>query len=242
VFIQIYNTFFSDDKELVKYLRGVIGFTPANIRVYKQAFRHRSIDTDSKSNNERLELLGDSILDAVVCEYLLKKYPYKDEGFITELRSKMVNRRQLNELGEKLGLVRFLEYNRKSMNEYSKDLAGNTFEALIGAVYCDMGFERTKKFLLKRIITSMLDVDNIEATEYDFKSKMYHYSQREGKNIEFKLHKESQRGRRSYFVIHLMLNGTFLAAGEGFSKKQAEQQAAMNGLRALDENTQTNGS
>lgn len=206
---------------------------PSNLKLYKQVFKHRSKFNEPKDNNERLELLGDAILDAIVCEYLFKKYPYKEEGFMTELRSKIVNRKSLNEVGEKLGLVEQLKFNRKSMTDVSRDLGGNTFEALVGAVYLDAGFETTKKFIKKRILQGMIDVDTLEMTNTDYKSQIFHYVQKEGKSIDFKVGEEKSKNRRAYFVINLEINGKFISTGEGFSKKTAEQNAAMNALKLL---------
>ena len=230
---KIYNTFFSNDKQLASYIRAITGITPTKLHLYKQVFQHRSKFTEPKDNNERLELLGDAILDAIVCEFIFKKYPYKEEGFMTELRSKIVNRKSLNEVGTKLGLVEKLSFNRRSMTDVSKDLAGNTFEALVGAVYLDAGFEETKKFILKRVLKNLIDVDTLEQTNTDYKSQIFHYIQREGKSIDFKVAEEKSKNRRAYFVIELEIAGKIISRGEGFSKKIAEQNAAMNGLKVL---------
>lgn len=230
---KIYNTLFSTDKELAAYIRSVTGITPGNLKLFKQVFQHRSKFIEPKENNERLELLGDAILDAIVCEFLFKKYPYKEEGFITELRSKIVNRKSLNEVGTKLGLVEKLAFNRRSMNDVSKDLAGNTFEALVGAVYLDSGFDATRKFIMKRVLKNLIDVDSLEVTNTDYKSQIFHYIQREGKSIEFKVVEEKTRNRRAYFIIELHINAKSVSRGEGFSKKIAEQNAAMNALKTL---------
>ena len=234
ILTKAYNTIFSSDKELVSYIKAITGVTPSKLKLYKQVFSHRSLFSDMKENNERLELLGDSVLDMLVAEFLFKKYPYKEEGFITELRAKIVNRKSLNAVGEKLGLVQKLNLNRRAMTDLSKDLGGNTFEALIGALYLDAGFKSTKKFVFKRVLQQMLDVENIEATETDFKSKIYHYVQREGKNIEFRVGEEIMKGKRTYFVIYLEINGKLIAKGEGYNKKAAEQNAAMNSLAVLE--------
>lgn len=230
---QFYTRFFSSEKEMASYIKSITGISPSNISIYKQVFQHRSRFSEPKENNERLELLGDAILDAVVCEFLYKKYPYKEEGFLTELRSRIVNRKSLNEVGVKLGLVEKLQLNRRSVTDVSKDLGGNTFEALIGAVYLDAGFDKTKRFVQKRVLQNLIDVDVLEETNTDYKSQIFHYVQREGKSIEFKVLEQQQRNRRMYFVIELEIAGEVISRGEGYSKKVAEQNAAMNGLKLL---------
>lgn len=230
---KLYNQLFSADKEIAIYVKGITGIMPANLKLYKQVFNHRSKFNEPKDNNERLELLGDAILDSIVCEFLYRKYPYKEEGFITELRSKIVNRKSLNEVGERLGLVEKLKFNRKGMTDISRDLGGNTFEALVGAVYLDAGFHATKKFIKKRVLQGLIDVDMLQVTNSDYKSQIFHYIQKEGKSIEFRVGEEKARNRRAYFVIHLEINGKFIATGEGYSKKTAEQNAAMNAIKTL---------
>lgn len=230
---KFYNTFLSSDKQLASYIRSITGTTPSNLKLYKQVFQHRSKFTEPKENNERLELLGDAILDAIVCDFLFKKYPYKEEGFMTELRSRIVNRKSLNEVGTKLGLVEKLSFNRRSMTDVSKDLAGNTFEALVGAVYLDAGFDATKKFILRRVLKNLIDVETLEQTNTDYKSQIFHYIQREGKSIDFKVAEEKSKNRRAYFVIELEIAGQVISRGEGFNKKVAEQNAAMNALKIL---------
>jgi ribonuclease-3 len=230
---KLYNQLFSSDKEIASYIKSITGIMPANLKLYKQVFLHRSKFNEPKDNNERLELLGDAILDAIVCEFLFKKYPYKEEGFITELRSKIVNRKSLNEVGEKLGLLDKLKFNRKGMTDVSRDLGGNTFEALVGAVYLDAGFDKTKRFIQKRILQGLVDVEMLEQTNTDYKSRIFHYVQKEGKSIDFKVGEEKARNRRAYFVINLEINGKYISTGEGYSKKTAEQNAAMNAIKVL---------
>lgn len=232
---KVYNSIFSSDKELIAYVRSVTGVTPNKIKLYQQVFNHRSLYGDARDNNERLELLGDSVLDMLVAEFLYKKYPYKEEGFITELRAKIVNRKSLNETAQKLGLLDKINLNKKVMTGMPKDIGGNTFEALIGALYLDAGFDPVKKFVFKRVLQDLIDVDDLEITDVDFKSKMYHYIQREGKTIEFKAIEEQNHNRRSYFIVMLEIDGKPIAKGEGYSKKVAEQNAAMNALKELKE-------
>jgi len=230
---KLYNQLFSSDKEIASYVKAITGIMPGNLKLYKQVFNHRSKFNEPKENNERLELLGDAILDSIVCEFLFRKYPYKEEGFITELRSRIVNRKSLNEVGEKLGLVEKLKFNRKGMTDVSRDLGGNTFEALVGAVYLDAGFIETRRFIQKRVLQGLIDVDALEITNSDYKSQIFHYVQKLGKSIEFKVMEEKARNRRAYFIINLEINGKFISSGEGYSKKTAEQNAAMNAITIL---------
>lgn len=230
---ELYNLYFAPDRKLASYIKAITGITPVRMHLYRQVFHHRSKFVEPEENNERLELLGDAVLDAVICESLYKKYPFKEEGFLTELRSKIVNRKSLNEVGERLGLVDHLKYSKRSMNDVSRDLGGNTFEALVGAVYLDAGFNKTRRFIQKRILQSLIDVDTLQQTNTDYKSRIYHYVQREGISIDFKVAKESLRNRRAYFVINLEISGKMVASGEGYSKKVAEQNASMNAIKIL---------
>jgi ribonuclease-3 len=221
-----YNSYISDDKAFAQFVKSISGVTPSKLALYKQAFSHRSSFQDAKENNERLELLGDSVIDLLVAEYLFKKYPYREEGFITEMRSKIVNRSSLNAVGVRLGLTEKVNWNKKSATATPKDIAGNTFEALVGALYLDAGLDAARTFMFKRVLKNMIDVDTLEATDTDHKSKLFHYAQRYGKKLTFEIASETLKNRRSYFVISLQLDSEEVATGEGFSKKTAEQAAA----------------
>lgn len=232
-----YNSFFSNEKDLSSYIRSITGITPSKTKLFRQVFRHRSAYASAKENNERLELLGDSVLDLLVAEFLFKKYPYKEEGFITEMRSKIVNRASLNAVGKKLGLLERLETNRRSIHETPKDLAGNAFEALIGAIYIDAGLDATRKFVHKRVLQNIIDVDTLEVTMIDFKSRVFHYTQRHNVEVVYDTKAEDLRGRRAYFSVRLIINGNVISTGEGYSKKTAEQLASMKALQILNANT-----
>lgn len=221
-----YNSYVSSDKALAQFIKSISGVTPSKLSLYKQAFSHRSSFHDAKENNERLELLGDSVIDLLVAEYLFKKYPYREEGFITEMRSKIVNRSSLNAVGVRLGLTEKVNWNNKYATATPKDIAGNTFEALVGALYLDAGLDAARTFMFKRVLKNMIDVDTLEATDIDHKSKLFHYAQRYGKKLTFEIASETLKNRRSYFIISLQLDGEEIATGEGFSKKTAEQAAA----------------
>ena len=228
-----YKSLFADENELSKYVRSISGVAPSKIKLYQKVFRHRSAYPNAKENNERLEFLGDSVLDMLVAEFLLKKYPYREEGFLTEMRSKIVNRASLNAVGKKLGLSDRLEYAKRNLDEAPKDLDGNTLEALLGAIYIDAGLDAVRRFVHKRLLQNMIDVEMLEATHIDFKSRIFHYIQRHSLKVDFVISSEQSKNRRAYFVVDLMIDGKLVAQGEGLSNKGAEQAASMKALTIL---------
>lgn len=218
---------FSRDKKLYQSIRNLLGFWPGNIRLYEQAFRHRSVAKEIregvKDSNERLEFLGDAVLGAVVANYLFRKFPYKDEGFLTEMRSKMVSRVYLNKLALKIGIDKLIQYDPS--NRMYKSICGDTFEALIGAVYLDKGFRFTEKIILQRIVRFHVDMDDIESQDLNFKSKLINWAQRCRKNISFDAREDNNDKQKLYYVTVLIDNEP-KGEGVGYSKKAAEQSAA----------------
>ena len=166
---RFYNLYFSEDKELTERLKPILGFTPARISLFKTAFYHKSMtnETPGKPTNERLEYLGDAILSTIVAEYLFKKYPNKDEGFLTKMRSKIVKRQTLNEIADRMGLdVILSEY---SMGKMSSAMLGNAFEALIGAIYIEFGYEKTKNYVIRNILMKYIDIIELETKDDNHK-------------------------------------------------------------------------
>ncbi len=221
--------FFSKDRKFAGSLQNLLGFTPGNLSVYHLAFRHRSTAiehrTGVKMSNERLEYLGDAILGAIIAELLFKKFPYREEGFLTEMRSKIVNREHLNKLALKLGIDRFM-VNSIDPAAKNKSAYGDAFEALIGAVYIDKGYNTTKKMVLNRIVRNHIDLEEIELLDKNFKSKLINWAQRERKVIEFELVEEVENGGKKLLRVRVIIDGEEKARGEDFSKKRAEQIAA----------------
>ncbi len=221
--------FFSKDKKFVESLRNLLGFTPGNTSVYHLAFRHRSTATEhqngAKISNERLEYLGDAVLGAIIAEMLFKKFPFREEGFLTEMRSKIVNREHLNKLALKLGIDRFM-VNSIDPAAKNKSAYGDAFEALIGAIYIDKGYNAAKKFVLKRIVRNHIDIEEIELQDKNFKSKLINWAQRERKSIEFELIEEVENAGKKLLRVRVLVDGVEKAKGEDFSKKRAEQIAA----------------
>lgn len=226
--------FSREQRKFSSALKNLLGFHPGNLSLYHLAFRHKSsIRQEHKSkSNERLEYLGDAILGSIVAEMLFKKFPYKDEGFLTEMRSKIVSRDSLNKLALKLGLNKFIETGDVN-NPRNKSMNGDAFEALIGAVYLDKGYAAARKFIIKRIIQHHIDMDALETLETNFKSRLIEWAQREKKPVSFEQIEEIGEGRSRLVKIQVLLAGEPVAQGLDFSKKRAEQIAAENACTAL---------
>ena len=233
-FQQIYNLNFSTHKKFVRSLKNLLGFVPGNITVYQLAFRHSSVATGIEANNERLEFLGDAVLSAIIAEYLFKKFPFKPEGFLTEMRSKMVSRVSLNGIADKIGLDEFISYNKSDKHINKSSILGNAFESMIGAIYIDKGFETTKKFIHKKIIQPHLDLEELEMTETNFKSRILEWSQKYNKQVEFKLLEEKKVRHRKLFVIGIFIDRELKGTGEDFNKKNAEQKASAKAISGIE--------
>lgn len=220
------DKFMGNDASFKKQLRNVIGFIPGRLGLYKAALTHRSVRDGADENNERLEYLGDAILSSIVADFLYKKYPYKGEGFLTEMRSKMVNRNTLNDIAVKMGIRKITDYNKYDNSLKISQIFGNTLEALVGAVYLDKGFKKTKRWVLERIIIPHLFMDDLENLEINHKNKLYGWANRNGKNLEFETIEERLENGRRLFTIGAMINGEILAQGKAYNKKDASQIAA----------------
>jgi len=224
----------SPHREFSGSLKQILGFYPSNIKPYQLAFRHKSVLRGTNErvavNNERLEYLGDAILGAVIAHHLFKMFPYKDEGFLTEMRSKIVSRDNLNKLSLRLGLDKFID--KKSDNR-SKSIYGDTFEALVGAVYLDKGYVGAKHFIINRILKYHLDLDKLEATEVNFKGKLIDWCQKEKKEINFEVIDETGTGRGKKYHIQVMIEEEPYGKSMEFSKKKAEQRASEKTLEML---------
>lgn len=216
----------------------MLGFVPGNLSLYRLAFRHKSVAQNIKkgvkNSNERLEFLGDAVLGSVVAEVLFKQYPYEDEGFLTELRSKIVNRVNLNQLARKLGFDQLIQYDTKMVNSTRQSsLLGDAFEALIGAVYLDKGYDFTRNFLINHIIKSHIDIHKLEQTETNFKSKLIEWCQRHGKDITFELIGNQEGESNKLFTVQAIIEGEIMGSGKEFNKKNAEKLAAEKACEAL---------
>ena len=223
--MKLFNSIKKEDQKIIKAILFLFGFEPVNINLYKLALLHKS--KNKNESNERLEYLGDAVLNLIVAEYLFKKYPYKDEGFLTKIRSKIVSRESLNNLGRKVGLKDLINF--KNVNEYSKNynsIYGDALEAIIGAVYLDVGFEYCQEYIVKNIIIPYYNFDELVNKTHNFKSKILEWSQKEKKLIKFSTKKIILKNNSSQFESILIIENKEISKGFGSNKKSAEKDAS----------------
>lgn len=235
---RFYNYYISPEKDLAKKLKNVLGFVPDNMRLFKLAFFHKSMNNQVSSsstkfyNNERLEYLGDAVLSTIVAEYLYKKYPGKDEGFLTKMRSKIVKRKTLNKVAERMGIDMILSKYTSGRMSYS--MLGNAFEAMVGALYIEYGYEKTRNYLISKVLMRYLDIHDLEKNDDNYKSQLLEWGQKEGHNISYKLLSKYKIDKRDRFKIGVYLDGKELSNAEDFNKKSAEQTASSIALKSLN--------
>ena len=212
------------------FLKNKLGITPINEALYLEAITHSSFKNIQKNklDNERLEYLGDAFISLSVAQYLFKLYPTKQEGYLTQLRSKIVSRENLNKIGLQIGLEEFIMY-QKGANNY-KSLVGNTFEALYGAIFFDLGYDIAQKSFENFILTHSLDLDNIILENRDYKSELLIYHQRKDSKIRFETFKNKDFTNGIQFISNVIRNKKTIGIGKGSSKKIAEQEASKNAL------------
>lgn len=231
---RIYNYYFSPDKQLARRLRSLIGFTPANLAIFKLAFSHKSNNSERAyaiQNNERLEYLGDAVLGTIVAEYLFKKYPNSNEGFLTKMRSKIVKRKSLNKIGDKMELdVLLSEYTNTRL---SRSMLGNAVEALVGALYLESGYSGTKRFVIRKVLRNYVDVHELESYDDNYKSQLLEWCQKNGQTVSYKLLARYKFEKRDRFKVAVMVNGKKLATADDFNKKSAEQTASEKAMSVL---------
>ncbi|MFA5302890.1 MAG: ribonuclease III [Bacteroidales bacterium] len=212
------------DRELKQALYDCFGFFPKDLELYKKALTHRSAVSRDEDSNERLEFLGDAILGAVVGEAVYLRYPSGDEGYLTQMRSRIVSRDSLNRMAKHSDLREWMEI--KGKEAHFRNIGGNMLEALAGAIFLDIGFKKCKKVLLEYLFTQV-DWQELECTETDYKSRMVERSQKKGKQLSFRVHTLPQEnGKQAIFRAQVVVDGTVLGTGCGSSKKDAEQEAS----------------
>ena len=217
----------------------LLGFLPGKQSLYEIAFIHKSASNTLKNgqviNNERLEYLGDAILDAVIADYLYTRFPYKNEGFLTQLRAKLVKRKMLNKLADNLGIAPML-VSRTNTDQSKINLMGNAFEALIGAIYLDKGYVRTKRYVIKKVLNKYVDLEKLSRKESDFKSRIIEWAQKSKQEISFVSREDQNEGSNViHYTAKLILEEMEIGIGSGHSKKEAEQKAAEQALSNIDQ-------
>lgn len=231
----LFQSLSPEDKALKKALHNILGFKPKFMPYYVMALTHRSAQQDAKTNNERLEFLGDAFIGSIVGEYLFKKYPTQDEGFLTEMRSKIVSRQSLNSVALKMGLQKIVRFNQQDKILRRSHIFGNAFEALVGAIYLDQGYATTNSFIKKKLIGTYLDIDELEITEFNFKNKLYTWAQKNHYQMDFQLISEKFDAGRKVFKVAITVNNQPFIDATGFSKKEASQSAAQKALELIEQ-------
>ncbi|MCR5040354.1 MAG: ribonuclease III [Bacteroidales bacterium] len=221
-----------DDKALSDYIYNILGFRPKNIALYQLAFTHKSKSEETVGDyhlsNERLEYLGDAVLELVVGDYLFRTFPTQAEGFLTEMRSRIVSRASLNKLAQKLGFDDYIKYKHENSSSGASflSLGGNVFEALMGAIYLDRGFLFSQRVIVDHIIRVHIDLDELQNTDINFKSKLLEWTQKRRKHLEFRLLDETMENHRKIFHVQIFIDNQGYAECSDFSLKRAEQIAA----------------
>ena len=226
---KIVQPYSNEDAEFYNELKTLLSFSPRKINKYKKAFTHRSVQMTDKNgipiNYERLEFLGDSILGSVIASYLYKKVPRGTEGYLTQMRSKIVSREHLNELGKDLNLIRFVKSNIDQSN-VGDNIHGNIFEALIGAIYLDKGYNFCQKFIYEKVIVPYVDIAKLEGKITSYKGLIIEWCQKNKKKYSFDTYEDSGNESVKHFSVKISLDGVLVAKGRATSKKKAEEQAS----------------
>jgi len=224
------------DSEFTKFIHAVFGVRPKQLDIYKQAFVHKSFIREEKDahfkSNERLEFLGDAVLDNVVAEFLYHEFPKKDEGFLTQLKARIVNGAHLNDLGVKMGFEKYTRFQQFGTST-PRALYGDVMEALIGAMYLDLGYVKTRKAILERILKKHVDLKTLAANDDDYKSQLLIWAQRKKKRVQFSLVREKNTGKGKLFEIAVMIDGKEISRAEAANKRDAEKAASGKALKKL---------
>ena len=235
---RINGTYILDKREFGTRLKNIFGFRPGNLKLYEIAFIHRSasftLPDGKKINNERLEYLGDAVLSAILSDFLFQKFPEANEGFMTKIRSRIVNREILNQLAISMGINKILISNIGSTHS-TKNLYRDALEALIGSLFLDKGFEKTKKLFIANVLNKYLDLNLIIKTDTDYKSLVFEWVQKHKSSLTFTYNEEYDFNlKKSVFSTTLVIDNKDVGEGHGSSKKEAEQEASSQAWKALN--------
>lgn len=228
-FNNIFNPRAPKDGDFFIVIKQLLGFKPKNIDIYQEAFTHRSAHTTSTQghaqNYERMEFLGDAMLSAIIAAHLYNKVPGGNEGYLTKMRSKVVSREHLNELGRDLELTKHLK-TTVPIDQFGIDIHGNVFEALVGAIYLDRGYKYCEKFIKKRVIDPYVDIEKLEGKIISYKSLFIEWCQKNKYQFKFSIYEDTGKDTLKHFGVKLTLDGNLVGKARATSKKKAEEQAA----------------
>lgn len=219
----------NENGEFYRTLKRIIGFSPKNTALYEEAFTHRSMNefnTKGEAKNyERMEFLGDTLLSTVIAEHLYKKVPGGDEGYLTKMRSKVVSREHLNELGRDLNLIKWVRTSIPT-KQFGENIHGNVFEALIGAIFLDRGYRYCNRFIHKRVIKPYVDIQKLEGKVISYKSLFIEWCQKNKKRFKFNIYEDNGNDALKHFAVRLLLEDETVAKARATSKKKAEERAS----------------
>lgn len=217
-------------------LTQILGFKPKTLSPYKKAFTHRSLNRRDEDGNainfERLEFLGDAMLSSVVASHLFKAVPGGNEGYLTKMRSKVVSRKHLNELGKDLGLIQHVQTNIP-VTQFGVNIHGNLFEALVGAIYLDRGYKYCERFIYERVIDPYVDIEQLEGKVISYKSLVIEWCQKEKKEFDFEVYEDTGNDELKHFAVKLRIENRVVAKARATSKKKAEEKASKRAYYAL---------
>jgi len=234
----LFNSHSKKDGDFFLGMTNILGFKPKKLNVYKKAFLHRSVNQKDKKGNpmnyERLEFLGDSMLSTIISRHLYDEVPEGDEGYLTKMRSKIVSRKHLNELGKDLGLIGFVQ-SRIPKSHFGENIHGNVFEALIGAIYLDRGYKYCEKFINERVIEPYVDIEQLEGKVISYKSLVIEWCQKQKKNFDYEVYEDTGNDPLKHFAVKLTIANKVMAKARATSKKKAEEKASKRAFFALQD-------
>jgi len=229
------NKLTKEEEQFLSALKNIIGYKPKDLHYFKKAFTHSSVKKELNGkpfNYERLEFLGDSLLDAIVSAYLYDKSPDGDEGYLTKMRSKIVSRENLNKVGKDLKLIQLVDSNVKK-KRFGDNIYGNLYEAIVGAVFLDKGFYGAERFVEKTLLKKYVDLKRLEGKITSYKSVLIEFCQKKKLNFKFNIQEEKSKERIKHFAVEFLINGKVISKGRSTSKKKAEEIAAKRAYYSL---------
>ena len=235
---KLFNSHSKEDGDFFLGMTRILGFKPKELKIYRKAFLHRSANKKDRKGNpmnyERLEFLGDSMLGTIISKHLYDEVPEGDEGYLTKMRSKIVSRKHLNELGRDLNLIQYVQ-SRIPKTHFGDNIHGNVFEALVGAIYLDRGYDYCEKFIHRRVIEPYVDIEQLEGKVISYKSLVIEWCQKQKKTFDFDVYEDSGNDVLKHFAVKLSIEGNVIAKARATSKKKAEERASKRAYFALQD-------